>query len=670
MPYELQNGLNYYLNRDMVHLTDQGVLFKDKLILPIQIKSLDIFYDYSEKGENPKVTCRYGFEYVFISTDNTLFFTYDPQHPQNALKELRQLGVLFKRKENVITVLTIILQRACNLSKSKLGGSEITIKRFHTANHSGWLQVQNQFLYLTSEFAITQTGIDESWHCITPNAYLYFNHALTPKDAYTQMLDLINLDFDSAAPILSTMLLNFLNPFRKAAGLYPAPGMLISGPTSSGKTQLAVHLTHILTKKNDALNEVFILQRGARDLQKSREGLSDAPLILDDIRRSPASSLRQNIAAVMDSITRSCFLEDSEYYQLPILTGECDALDSQLPSWRNRLIEISLDGSHKSMQQRMTLIQQLHSNPHLVRTFVRYFIQFLIRNRNNCVSSTNALSMNSSELEELLSDTILRPDQNQRSYDNLLLSLWGFKIFIQYGVALGVLQKEDADCYIEDYKKTLSLIHYNQVMHDPQNQLLSLFSEIVKRIPIHSAVLTEQKYYPTAAARFKESCNNTYGHYALINYQKNCYGVYIKDSLLLTGYPNSYPSRTLLVLSCDAFQEVFQECLCELHDSRINTQYQAFPKFLKALRKEYLLLGWNRYDSKHPDQVNYRISNYPCYTDYEISDKTPVYVFQLKGQLAKEIEQGCISIPLITYDLCHVTIHDITNCTRLLRDLI
>ena len=59
MSYEPQNGLNYYLNRDMVHLTDQGVLFKDKLILPIQIKSLDIFYDYSEKGENPKVTCRY-----------------------------------------------------------------------------------------------------------------------------------------------------------------------------------------------------------------------------------------------------------------------------------------------------------------------------------------------------------------------------------------------------------------------------------------------------------------------------------------------------------------------------------------------------------------------------------------------------------------------------------
>ena len=47
MSYEPQNGLNYYLNRDMVHLTDQGVLFKDKLILPIQIKSLDIFYDYS-----------------------------------------------------------------------------------------------------------------------------------------------------------------------------------------------------------------------------------------------------------------------------------------------------------------------------------------------------------------------------------------------------------------------------------------------------------------------------------------------------------------------------------------------------------------------------------------------------------------------------------------------
>ena len=670
MSYEPQNGLNYYLNRDMVHLTDQGVLFKDKLILPIQIKSLDIFYDYSEKGENPKVTCRYGFEYGSISTDNALFFTYDPQHPQSALKELRQLGVLFQRKENVITVLTIILQRACNLSKSKWGGSEITIKRFHTANHSGWLQVQNQFLYLTSEFAITQTGIDKSWHCTTPNAYLYFDHNLTPKDAYTQMLDLINLDFDSAAPILSTMLLNFLNPFRKAAGLYPAPGMLISGPTSSGKTQLAVHLTHILTKKNDALNEVFILQRGARDLQKSREGLSDAPLILDDIRRSPASSLRQNIAAVMDSITRSCFLEDSEYYQVPILTGECDALDSQLPSWRNRLIEISLDGSHKSMQQRMTLIQQLHSNPHLVRTFVRYFIQFLIRNRNNCVSSTNALSMNSSELEELLSDTILRPDQNQRSYDNLLLSLWGFKIFIQYGVALGVLQKEDADCYIEDYKKTLSLIHYNQVMHDPQNQLIFLFFEIVKKIRIHSAVLTNQKYYPHPSSYAKESCGETYGHYAMINDEHACSGVYIKNSRLLIDYSNMYPQRTLLVLSCEIFQEVFQVCLSESQDLRINSQYQTFPKFLKALRKEHLLLGWSRYDSKHPDQVNYRIHNYPCYNNYFISDKIPVYAFQLNSQLAAAIEKISISIKPITYDLCHVTIDEIKNCTDLLKDLI
>ena len=666
----MQKDFHYYLKRDQIELTDQGVLFQDTLILPIHIKMVDIFQDYQGENDFPHITCKYGFEKSIINTGSLFFFTYDPENPQNSLKELKKFGIQPKNKVIALSALELILKRACSLSDKILNGPEIVIRKFNTASRSGWFFIDNQWLYLTSEFAITSSGIHKGWYCTSPNAYLYIDHSLTAEDTYCQMLDLLNLDFESASPILSITLLSMLRPFRREANLYPAPGMLILGPTSSGKTELATNLAHILTQQNGRLNQIFILQKSARDLKQAADTLSDTPLILDDIRNSPASSLRQNIAAVMDSIVRSCFLEDSAYYLLPILTGECDALNKQLPSWRNRMIEVSLDASPDSMNQRRELIGQLHRHPLLVRTFVRYFLQFILNIWRDYGTAHDILHMDPAELEEELSDFICRPEQNQRSYDNLLMSLWSFKLFIQYGVTLDVLQPEEGEEYMQDYKLALVTIYNNQEMNDPQRQIRCLLLTLAKKMRIQSAKITEQKYFLSKCSPCKENAGETYGHFSLIDLDYQCSGVFIEDCLKLAYYSNTRVSKTLLVLSCNEFERLFREFMDYHSGLKTEFAYHSFASFKKALRKEKLLLGQDRYDDSDNYHLNYRINGYPCCSQRELKGKMAVYVFQLEGSLAAEVKRNCIDIPQLTFDNCHVTLQEIKSCSRLLESLI
>lgn len=569
--------------------------------LPVHFKEITAKYDYSVP-DKPRLFFDCKFTPVSCKDEISFWDTYDPENPEAFVYAFSRRGIYVENK------LKAILALKRTFADLSLQGNLATLC---TSNQSGWICHQSRWIFLTSNCGISSTNATKDSSnceissdnitddfCTTKNAFLVWDHTLSPQKACSEVLTLLDMDFASAAPIFSAAILSLLSPLRNKHHLYHAPGLLISGPTGSGKTELACHLANFLTPTNGNLEQVFILQEGRRTLQKYTSGRSDCTVIFDDARRAGTQALKQNIVGILEMVVRSNFLSN-EKSQLPVITGESGSLDSLLPSWRNRLLEVPLTDDNMAM--RRMLIARLHQNPLVIRTCIRFFIGFLAHAFEN--SSLDGITNN---IEMIFDELLPRNAHDGRIYDNVLLSFWAFKIFLKFCEESGV-ESSITTNYLKKYSLILKELKTFAELSSGSKKTETLLNALIAKLNLHVAVHGNYLYKakPHQDWYLPQRVSEEYGHEVIIDHAHGYSGVWISDSSRITGWPYPIPKKTLLLIISDDLEKSFWNYAEFSKSIRQPLPFPTFSKFLKALRSENLLLGEPRYDEN--DAVNYRI---------------------------------------------------------------
>ncbi|WP_251494582.1 hypothetical protein [Otoolea muris] len=665
-------------------LANQGIYDGEIQVLSLVIDGVEVIHNYTDDEGSPspeqtngltwaagdieniddtssKITCLYHLRNADIDKDEPVTCSYDPEATKAFLKELdEKTGIRPKNRALTLSVLRRLFRHLTQGPTRSETHLPFPVKQTYISDRSGWHHIQGRWIYLTAEYAITAEGIDYHWRCTASNAHLRFDPSLPPKVAYQRILDLLNLDFGSTGPILTSAILSILGPLQKMMGQKPLPALLISGPTSSGKTQLAIGLAHILTDASGDLEQVFLLQNPLKKLLKEIHSLSGTTLILDDIRRSPSAALREKICSVLDTIVRDCYLTG---HLLPILTGESDALKRMPRSLENRWIEFSLDPSPEALARRKKVIAQLHEEPLLVRTFFKNLIEFLASFLESLEGVTDF-----PDPEAAFLDILPYPELHSRSYDNLQVSHWAFGIFLEYGRWLGALSEEDVETFTKRYVDVLKELSERQDLRDPEIQTVSTFLALIKRMRIQRASSLEEPGYTLKNGLGTNHYKNTYGHQAIIAMHEGYSGVYIEDATRLSNYPDNLVPRTLLVIDYASFEKLFSELAEICRDAHMPFPFDSFADFKRCLSDQCLLLGRSRYDPNHPSYAINKISGYPCYNDQWEIENVAVLVFKLSGRLKDQIQAQC-GLWYTQGHIRHTHAEDVEACAKCLAPL-
>ncbi len=585
------------INDSEIMQTEKGLFVNNQSFIPIVIKSITPYYHFTTYSSYSK-----GYEIKLIETDSyfpdkPLTLYYNPDSPRQFLGSLRAYGLKsdFLLKDSIEIWNLIIQNKETGL---------LAEKPLLSSEQSGWILFEDNLYYMTSQFAISKNGIIPEYHCLSPNANLLYDQTMDPADAFAETMELISLDFNETMPILVSQILSFLQPVVEREKLYSIPGLFLSGPTSTGKTELALALGTLFGNPvTKDIQNFLILQSRPKDFEQHRKQFSDTTFILDDARKSPAQSVRESIAALIDRFGRSAFAKNGTRL-IPIVTGEPQILSGHLASLRNRFVEVYLNPSDEKMASRKDIIRTCKDNPQPLRTCLLGFIKFI--GKNYCSEQlTKEIGRIRKEFSTLFDEPVDRTD------DNLFMYYLGFRLFMHYGKTLNCFTVEEQKGYIENYKKTLEDISQNSASYSEEGRIhtfiLFLCNSINEgRLKIYTPEVQTCYYEGDYYTRDGYGViTDTYGHFSIIDISHGFDGVYIKNRMALPNCSQQSGSLPVLVINRDKFLEALN---CEGNIFKQSHGYNPLPLKEGALKKLLADKGLLYTEDRH--EKNYR--NYSC----------------------------------------------------------
>lgn len=626
------NSLKTFKN-DCITQTEQGLFIKNIPFLPVTIQSITPHYHFTSYSSFRKEYEIKLVETASIFPDKPLILRYDPDRPMDFLKDLNSYGLKsdLLAKDSIETWNLIVEgQKTGLLEKNPLLSSD----------HSGWILFEDNLYYMTSLFAISKKGILREHHCITPDACLLFDEELDETDAFLETMNLVNFDFEETMPIVITQVLSLLHPLIEPEKLYSCPGLFLSGPTSTGKTELALAFGTLFgNPATKELKNFLILQSVPKDFEYRLRYFPDTTFILDDARKSPAYSVRQSIIRLIDKLGRSAFIKN-ETHLIPIVTGEPQVLNEHLPSLRNRFIEVYLNPSDERMKFRRKLIKSMKNDPLPLRTCLLYFIKFL------CGIRASQLSK---EIENAKRDFLIPfCKQTNRNDDNLFMHYLGLRLFMYYGKSIGCIPPQDYKGYIDNYIKTLDTIAQNSALYSKEGRLNTLIgficnSVISGRLRIYMPDM-QSCYYYHYSEEYSDRKENTYGHYSIIDDEYGYSGVYIRNRSFLPCYPTPTEALPVLIIHAETFFNIISE---EKDLFKKSHGYDALPlqemQIKKFMSEEGLLYTEKRYEQKENKKEHYNYTcSYPYWNDGDINNMSSLCL-NMESPYAKKLIDCIIS---------------------------
>lgn len=581
--------------------TAEGIFVNEQLFIPAVIQSIIPHYHFISYSEHSKeyVIKLIETESYFPDTPLTLCFNLDC--PKKFLSSLDAYGLKsnFLLKDSIEVWNLIVSSRENGLLKES---------SLLSSDKSGWVLFEDNLYYMTSQFAISKQGIIPEYHCSNPYACLLYDKDLEPIDAFQETMELINLDFNEVMPILVSQILSFLQPMVETKKLYSIPGLFLSGPTSTGKTELALALGTLfgnLATKD--MQNFIILQSRLKDFEQRQQYFSDTTFILDDARKSPSYSVGQSITSLIERFGRSAFAKTGTRL-VPIVTGEPQVLSGHLSSLRNRFIEVYLNPSEEKMNARKILIGKVKDNPLPIRTCLLGFIRFICKD-----FTSERLSKEITRVKEEFHSSF--GTQIYRHHDNLFMHYLGFRLFLYYGKNLGCLNLEEYKGYIDNYKRILVDIGQNNALYSDEGQIITFVRFLCKAIQseglkIYTPQIQTCYYPPNPRSDYDNgiSTDDTYGHYSIIDIAHGFSGVYIKNRTALPNY--SLQSEALPVLVINA-SKLFETIRYECNIFKQSYGYNALPLKEGALKKLLANNGLLYTESRYEKDYNNYICSYP-----------------------------------------------------------
>lgn len=611
------------LEMNLLTQSQEGIFIDKRLFLPATIQSITPHYHFTSYSSYSKEYEIKLIETASIFTDTPLTVHYNPDCPKKFFDALNFYGLksdfLFK---DFMKTWNLIVQ-------SKETGI-LAEKPLLSSDQCGWILFEDNLYYMTSQFAVCKSGLIQEYRCTSPNACLPYDPEMEPSDAFVETMRLINLDFDETMPILVSQILSFLHPVAESQKLYSVPGLFLSGPTSTGKTELALALGTLFG--NPATKDVqnfLILQSRPKDFERQQVQFSDTTFILDDARKSPAYSVSQSIKGLIDRFGRSAFAKNNTRL-LPIVTGEPQVLNEHLPSLRNRFIEVYLNPSEQSMAARKALIKASKDNPLPLRSCLLDFIKYLCKNFRSAQFSRDI-----ARIKEEFSNSF--EEQIYRTDDNIFMYYLGFRLFMSYGKNLNCLTYEEQKKYIENYKETLANISQNSALYSEEGQIHTLVRFLChsiksKRLQIYTPEI-QTCYYRSYYHDGYDPTEDTYGHFSIIDISHGFNGIYIKDRMALPGYPHQSEDLPVLIINTGEF---FEALHYEMDTFKQAHGYEALPPKEGALKKMLARKGLLYTESRYEDDYCNYTCKYPHWINESISCESSLCI-NMKSPYAKDL---------------------------------
>ena len=623
-----------------ISLTSSGIFVRNHLFLPLVLDSVKKIIHQNPADSKPSVSLDCVF-YLLTPLENSISSTSDASlDPATLLRT--PIPLIYDETDSIsnlkeiFTICHFGLESQCPSKKIFFAiMSEIfqflkfepSIPTEYVAAFSGWQEIQNHWVFITSGFGIRADGPYSNLYCSTKNAHLLYDSELPAAVAFQRLITQTKGQFFSIAPILAVVSLSLLSPLRPWLS-YPAPGLLLTGPPQSGKTMCASLFGQIFSSHLGALN-TFILQEGLKKLKSYTNGLANGTFLLDDVRRSPSSSINEKIFFVLDTFVRESF-QDGKL--LPVITGESGSLTSMPDSWKSRVVEIPF--SEQDTQSRRELIRYFKENPLLVRTCFYHFIKFLAEN-----FKTGGLIPLTQEIETRFSKVLPRLDGDGRCYDNFLLLFWAFKIFVQFGIACQAITAESGQSLLDDFVDVIKKLQAIQQQQNSKTRASLLLNSLILKMTIHTATERTFTYKKTQTAYFASPYYNTYGHTVCIDSDRHYAGVFLQNSHFIMGYPPELPPKSLLIVKKSALEIAFKVFFEELKCCGIAPPYHSLTEFLKQARSERLLLVTPRHENQNTRKTNMVYGDYLEYKDGQFT-QCSVYVFELDCQIQALVEKS------------------------------
>jgi hypothetical protein len=349
-------------------------------------------------------------------------------------------------------------------------------------NCTGWFRFRDQWHYLYSNGYFNVDGIQYRIKFTDSEFNISLNDKITPKEAFIQSLELLDLCNNQVTySLLSYTLASLLlTPLSNEKEIVPSFSMWLYGKTGLGKTQLATLFTRISNLENLIFVDAF-----KNDLKKANKNNKDSVLIIDDFGTSKntrdekltVEKVERFIRALSDN---SNTLDNTINPQgLFLFTGEKYLdINEKTESTSKRTIRVKMDNifnrTEKGYCEARVNNFKHFSEGAFLQTSIFYYIKWLSSKLNN-----GLLNDYKEDFEKLRTD--LTNNDHPRIIDSIAHMITSFNLYIAFGKDQGFITQQQSIDYCNKAKSIFYIVMEEQQKPVP-DPLIQLFFDTIKEL--------------------------------------------------------------------------------------------------------------------------------------------------------------------------------------------
>ena len=291
-------------------------------------------------------------------------------------------------------------------------------------------KVENRYFYVTSNCAITSSGINKEIRALKEGFDLEFDESVNEEKYAEKFLRYNMMNLHVFYPIHYMQIIAVLRYFLKEHGISAGAILWIDGVVASGKTELSFTMGDMFNRCGNTVSmkkNLYSTKIKTNELEKKLTDYQNAVLILDDVKKEETVRNRENTKNVTDLVVRSIYMgrlgkEQSEndiVNASAIITGE---FFKEQMSTISRILYLNI-GNFLQENQNSACFKEIQSDKTYFSGFMRYFIQWIFRNMENQEQSFDLkrIIRNVSEMSNEESITGKLSTRMQELYVNMLI---------------------------------------------------------------------------------------------------------------------------------------------------------------------------------------------------------------------------------------------------------
>lgn len=292
-------------------------------------------------------------------------------------------------------------------------------------------KIDNQYLYVTSNCAVTSQGINRKIRALKEGFDLEFDETVQEEEYAEKFIQYNLMNLRVFYPIHYMQIFAVLKYFLKEYGISAGAVLWIDGVVASGKTELAYTVGDMFNRCSDNISmkkNLYSTKIKTKELEKKLLEYQNAVLILDDVKKEETVRNRENTKNVTDLVVRSIYTgrlgnaqsENDIVNASAIITGE---FFKEQMSTISRILYLNI-GNFLQERENSECFKQIQRDKTYFAGFMRYFVQWIFENIEG-----NKQNLNLKRIIKTVSEELSKADRTgelwtrmQELHTNMLIS--------------------------------------------------------------------------------------------------------------------------------------------------------------------------------------------------------------------------------------------------------